>query len=94
MAEAIVEILEVVNIDHDQRHGFLVLRASIDLPGKRVLHGVAIAEAGQRIRRRVPFELAQFTVAVGNYPVMAAYPLRQYDQQVLCELVRGVDHLP
>ncbi len=94
MAETVVEVLEVVDVDHDQRHGCVALHATCDLAWKRVFHRVTVAEPGECIGRSMLFELAQLSVAFGNHLVVTAHPLGQDDEQVLRKLVRGVDHFP
>ncbi|MOA56470.1 hypothetical protein D3C78_1804580 [compost metagenome] len=55
---AVVDPLEVVDIEHQQRQRLLMSARHIDLPLQGLLHGDAVTGAGQRIAQGTLSRLA------------------------------------
>ena len=59
MALAVVDHLEVIEVDEQQRHGHLVTAVQLQLPIELLLEGAVVAQAGEAVVQRV---LAGFAI--------------------------------
>ena len=57
VAERIVDLLEMIDIDEQQRQGLLVSHTAVELQGDRAIKLAPVPYAGQRIRGPQSFEL-------------------------------------
>ena len=53
MAVRLVDHLEIVEVDQQQRHGHLVARIPLELTVELLLEGAVVAQPGQRVTQRI-----------------------------------------
>ena len=58
MAEGVVELLEVVDVDHEQGKGFLEALCARHLGGEALLEEPVVVDAGETVGARLLLELA------------------------------------
>src|SRR5687768_10160405 len=94
MPVAVVEGLEVVDVDHHEAQRLLAVLSSRHLTLEHRPHPVTVAEPRQRIGICVALRLAQHTEAARDVFVVGTYSLGQHYEQILAERMRAIDETP
>ena len=94
VALLVVDPLEVIQIDHQQRHRLVRPGGAIELPRKRIVEPPAVAEAGQAIHGRDALEIPLQPARLAEHLIVVPDAPREEAQKISRHVRRRINQLP